>query len=295
MQIGNKNRSFPENQLVGADKVLARVHHEHTVSKNYTPIQLGEILTTRSFTATGEINKLALKDKEKTKWTIEEGEFTEKEGSLWDPDNQWAIIDGLESIRWCWILFEVGAEDAVNKYIDFYIKLLRTKAQKLPQIKNLWLAASWKLALGLRAGETLETCSEVIMTDTTFIQDKLSQVWTEKGKGKGSRQQHEPTTPERGRRTDRSSSWIKSPRTDRSRTRGAEKQICNRFQKGTCTDGTSCKYKHVCGKCGKPNHGSEECWANKPNKGKGKGKGKNKKIKHSSTEEAPEDNSRKHQ
>jgi hypothetical protein len=48
---------------------MARVHHEHTVSKNYTPLYLGEILTTRSFTATGEINKLALTDKDKTKWT----------------------------------------------------------------------------------------------------------------------------------------------------------------------------------------------------------------------------------
>ena len=67
IQIVNKNRSLPENQLVGADKVLARVHHEHTAPKNFTPIQLGNILTTRSFTATGEIDKLALKDKDKTR------------------------------------------------------------------------------------------------------------------------------------------------------------------------------------------------------------------------------------
>ncbi len=71
------------------------MHQEHTVPDNYTLAHLGEILTARSFTAAGEINKLALKDKDETRWTIEEGEFMEKEGSLWDPDSQWAIIDGL--------------------------------------------------------------------------------------------------------------------------------------------------------------------------------------------------------
>ena len=41
--IAGRDRTFPEAMLAGADKVLARVHHEHTVSKQYTPVGLGEI------------------------------------------------------------------------------------------------------------------------------------------------------------------------------------------------------------------------------------------------------------
>ncbi|CAE7595796.1 unnamed protein product [Symbiodinium sp. CCMP2592] len=44
VQLGGEPRSFPAERLVGAEEVLARIHWEHTKSKLYTPLGLGEIL-----------------------------------------------------------------------------------------------------------------------------------------------------------------------------------------------------------------------------------------------------------
>ena len=58
--LDGKKRRFPENMLAGAESVLARVWHEHTKTKAYTPITLGEILQKRLFTASGDVNPLTL-------------------------------------------------------------------------------------------------------------------------------------------------------------------------------------------------------------------------------------------
>ena len=49
--VAGQNRKFPEAILAGADRTLARVHHEHTTSKHYTPMSLSEITSTRSINA----------------------------------------------------------------------------------------------------------------------------------------------------------------------------------------------------------------------------------------------------
>ena len=58
--VNGERRRFCEAKLTGAEQILARVWHEHTKTKMYTPITLGEILAKRTFTATGEVNPLAL-------------------------------------------------------------------------------------------------------------------------------------------------------------------------------------------------------------------------------------------
>ena len=62
--LDGKPRQFPTRRLAGADAVLSRIHHEHTVSKAYTPLLLGEILSARTWTSADELNKLAAGGKE---------------------------------------------------------------------------------------------------------------------------------------------------------------------------------------------------------------------------------------
>ncbi|CAE7559110.1 unnamed protein product [Symbiodinium sp. CCMP2592] len=58
VQLGGEPRSFPAERLVGAEEVLARIHWEHTKSKLYTPLGLGEILATRTWSSLGVVNPL---------------------------------------------------------------------------------------------------------------------------------------------------------------------------------------------------------------------------------------------
>ena len=48
--LDDKRRVFPTQLLLGAEEILARLHHEHHKSKVYTPL---EILSRRTFAADG--------------------------------------------------------------------------------------------------------------------------------------------------------------------------------------------------------------------------------------------------
>ena len=65
--LDGKPRQFPTRRLAGADAVLARIYHEHTVSKAYTPLMLGEILAARTWTSADELNKLAAADRDSSR------------------------------------------------------------------------------------------------------------------------------------------------------------------------------------------------------------------------------------
>ena len=127
VQTGGTDRSFPCNLLIGAEKVLARIHHEIHVSKNFTPTLLGEIMTSRAYTATGQINILAQKKSDKQELTLEDGQWVAQEPKSWDPNDLMAILDGLESIRWAWILFDMGNEADVNEYIEWFIRMAKDR------------------------------------------------------------------------------------------------------------------------------------------------------------------------
>ena len=63
--IDGEKRNFPEKVLLGADKILARMYHEHTVTKHYTAVTLGEIMAHRVFTSLGSVNSA----RGRTTWT----------------------------------------------------------------------------------------------------------------------------------------------------------------------------------------------------------------------------------
>ena len=87
--LGGQRRRFPTHVLLGAEEVLARMWHEHTTSKLYTPASLVEILARRTYQASGEVNPHAVR---RASATTEEKE--------WTPRTLIAVLDGLESVRW---------------------------------------------------------------------------------------------------------------------------------------------------------------------------------------------------
>ena len=82
-QIGGSNRTFPTQELVGAEVVLARIHHELTISKLFTPVGLGEILQKRTFQASGEPNMLAKKESKPTTFTVSNDQLVATEEQQW--------------------------------------------------------------------------------------------------------------------------------------------------------------------------------------------------------------------
>ena len=109
VEIQHIARRFPERELVGAQSVLARMHHEHSKTKLYTPTYLGEILQARSFTSTGDPNPLAKpKADQRSTLVIEGDKLVQEPEKLWSPKSVLSVIDAIRSIQWAWILLDFG-------------------------------------------------------------------------------------------------------------------------------------------------------------------------------------------
>ena len=177
-------RPFPEKVLLGAEKVLVRMWHEHTSSKNYQAVGLGEIITIRTFTATGSVNSNAKKDRSDKTLTIgEHNTLVQQEHKDWDPQSMMMILDALESIRWAWILIQISTQDHIDTYIDRFIQLTRKNPQRLPNVKEAWDTFSWNIAMEMRNGKTFKQSTTEILQDPVSLADILSQPLKKRAKG----------------------------------------------------------------------------------------------------------------
>lgn len=174
IQVNGRDRVFPEAMLLGAESVLARIYHEHHVSKLYTPTRLGEILAKRSFTATGEVNPLATQQKKSAPLVLEDSVLVQEDEKLWSPRSVLSIMDGLQAVTWAYILLEVGEEHHLHAYCDWCIAKARNRPQKLEQFKQWWEAASWRIAMKMRNGSTFGEASAEVMADVDLYNDHMS-------------------------------------------------------------------------------------------------------------------------
>ena len=177
-QVGGKDRVFPTIELVGTESVLARVVHEIEVSKSFTPILLGELISLRTFLP----NPLSKKDRTSTKLQLSGETLTATQEEPWQPRSVLAIMDGLNSIRWAYILCSIGSEQSVREFIDWAIRVARSRPQKTEQFTQYWLTTGWKLATMMRAGKTFDESTAVIMRDYDAFSECMAR---------------EPTTPKK--------------------------------------------------------------------------------------------------
>ena len=174
--INGNNRKFPEEVILGADRAIARMWHEHHKSKHYTAPSLGEILTQRTFTAMGTINNSAKDRKSERTLTLDSNNtLVETTPRDWDPQNMMMILDGLDAIRWAWTFIQIGDETDINEFIDKFCRITRQHQQRLLQVKDSWETFTWQLAMKMRSGATFSKATKELLADTTTMNDILSQ------------------------------------------------------------------------------------------------------------------------
>ena len=128
--VAGCKREFPIKRLIGAESIMARFHWEHTVSRCYTPFELGELISKRSFTSTNEVTHLATR-KRSAKIQFDGESLQTEEEATWEPRSLWAVVDGLDAIRWCHILFQVGEEKQINLFFEEMICRARQRPNKI--------------------------------------------------------------------------------------------------------------------------------------------------------------------
>ena len=174
-QLHGRDRCFPVEELLGAECVLARMYHEHHVSKTYTPIGLGEIVQRRSFTAAGEVNPLAKSVKKTTALSLDDDhQIIQSDDPEWSPKSMLAIIDGITAVKWAMTLVQWGEERDIADYAAWMIQRVRSRPSKTEQFLNYWTAASWSLVMTMRNGSTFAEASAGVMADLDKFTDHMA-------------------------------------------------------------------------------------------------------------------------
>ena len=102
-QLNGEDRSFPAEILLGAETILSRLLHEHLISKQYTPLRIGEILQSRAYTSSGQVNRWAQQPK-RQKFSIDSDNMLSTVAEEpWTPTTETAIADGLKAAKWAFI------------------------------------------------------------------------------------------------------------------------------------------------------------------------------------------------
>ena len=171
--VGGVPREFPIKKLVGAESVLARFHWEHVTSKAYSPLELGELISKRSFTATGAVNHLAAK-KRSTRLEFDGESLRSADDNTWEPRSLWAVVDGLDAIRWCHILFEVGEERQINLFFDEMTRRARERPDKIEIFREYYAAVSWSICMAMRVNKTYKEASDAILADVTMWNEYMA-------------------------------------------------------------------------------------------------------------------------
>ena len=270
---------FPQKLLIGAEQVLARIWWENTESFDYTPIGLGELLRARAFTADGQVNTLmtkAVKEEKILGIIRKDGEpslaLRDRE---YEPGSQWAILDAFEAIKWALVWAGFALDDVVDQWTSIFTKMVRAQPYALDLVKSTYEAASWKLALQMRTGESFTQASAEIRRDTEWfrVYERDFQLqkarWGPRGwqsQGWSSSWQDAPAW--KRQRTDNPQPKPQAPKAVRkwdsdwnSQVKG--KRICKDYQYKACTTQGACPNSeaHVCAKCLKGGHGATNCWS----------------------------------
>ena len=173
--LDGKRRKFPTNMLVGAEEVLARLCHEHTKSKLYTPLGLGEILSRRTFTPDKAMNPLAQFRAANAAGGVR---YAWTEASWWPGDPMMAIMDGADAAKWALILVkhrDRGGRRTVRRVVQSQTKV---SSQRLAAGARLLVRVCLEDRTGNAIGDgVFREVTRDIMADVTSFQEAVLSPW----------------------------------------------------------------------------------------------------------------------
>ena len=187
-QIEGRNRTFPVHLLVGAEETLARMVFEFESSRLFTPVKLGEVISSRNFTPSRQVNPFAkTEDRFAEALSLDSsGVLVRKDRRIPEPQKALTVIDALEAVRWAMIFARWGEEFVIGQFVDFFINLVRDNQNKIPQIREYYRKTSWDLAMHLRAEGSFQEGVTKIITSTERHDALAKWKWMPPdGKGKG--------------------------------------------------------------------------------------------------------------
>ena len=169
-------RPFPQNQLLGAEVVLAGILLEIDESMQFTPLGLGEILQHRAFTSQMLVNPFmqnACKARALGVSTASGEPALTVTDTKFLPNSQFALLDGLEATKWALIWAQYGNEADLEPWFEYFKKQVRLRGNVLDMVRSLYDACAWRVALAMRGGSKWREASIEVLADSQWIRDYM--------------------------------------------------------------------------------------------------------------------------
>ena len=251
--VDGRNRRFPAHLLLGAETTLGRMVAEKK-SGLYTALPLGEILFSRHFTASKQVNPYSSSTKPEVTTKLfasEDGTLSKVARTIPEPQRLVTMLDAFEANKFAFIFARWGPNAEVGDYFSFWEDLTRDNPSRFAQIRMYWKKASWEMAMALRSGKTFPQAAAEVTT-IQAKQDAMNR-WVppdrptkgfEKGTEKGKKGDHKgagkgkPSRPSPywSQTQTQPNSWAQQPQQSR--------QQCRLFAAGYCKFGANCKFAH---------------------------------------------------
>eukprot|EP00439_Symbiodinium_sp_Y106_P059520 s1760_g8.t1 len=164
--VDGRNRRFPAHLLLGAEKTLGRMVAEKK-SGLYTALPLGEILFSRHFTASKQVNPYSSSTKPEVTTKLfasEDGTLSKVARTIPEPQRLVTMLDAFEANKFAFIFARWGPNAEVGDYFSFWEDLTRDNPSRFAQIRMYWKKASWEMAMALRSGKTFPQAAAEVTT-----------------------------------------------------------------------------------------------------------------------------------
>ena len=84
------------------------------------------------------------------------------------------MVDGLDAIRWCHILFEFGEEKQINTFFDEMTCRARQRPNKIEIFREYYSAVSWSICMALNTGRTYKEATDAILHDVIMWNEYMA-------------------------------------------------------------------------------------------------------------------------
>ena len=171
-------RTFPQHLIQGADHVLLRLLEEHTSSRFYTPLHLGEIVQSRAHNTDGSINLTKVDKPRRDDRVVLTTSGVEYEAASPDPlseADRWKIYDAITANSWALRWAGYASDLEATQWTDWLLAELRTPGN-VEVFKIFYHTCGWRIAFAMRGGAKFDAEVTAIMKDDEWVRKTKTQI-----------------------------------------------------------------------------------------------------------------------
>ena len=231
-------QTFPKKMVIGAEEVLYKLHSELNTTRVFTPLLLGDVVSTRTYNADESINERRNTRKGRQSQLdqltsavgaavgAELPTLQHDENAQLFVDSVLAAGDALEANMWALRWAQYGTDPQTDKWRRFWLNKARGDKidGNMKVFTVVYTAAAWRVATLMRDGQAWHESAAEVEADKDWIKDEIDKAKYRNfayqgGGGKGGRSSGDTQSGGRSRSRGR------SRRADRSRSRRQHRPI----------------------------------------------------------------------